>query len=609
MGSSPDAASDRKTLLEPILVAIGLTLAVSVRSQTPIWQVGRGLLALGLLTSAAYLVGYFVYRRRAANRGVLRAMLITMLVSQPVLVALWLLDIEGSRIVLAGELVLLFVFIVMAGIRLARLTTLAALVFAVIAAYPTLAGAAAARGANAAAVPDEVRYVFTNYTDLSVTTHRVMPDDSQDGGSLALLPDGRVLLVAGSGAAMFLDFAHGITGTPVDLHLPLEVARYRAVPRQQLEYYRVFDVDYFRGTLLVTYTYWNSGQNCYTMRLLQAPFDGSKVGNWTSRFESQPCVRMDFMNNESGGRIAVLDSTHILLTVGTFTIEYRDYPNWRDSSDYGKVIEIDMKTGAHEPFTIGNRNPEGLLVAGDSIWSTEHGPQGGDELNLLRRGADYGWPFVTYGTEYGKKTLVLAHTPPGDHTGYTQPVFAWLPSIGVSSLIRVTSPLFPQWKNDLLIGSLSGLGNGYALFRVRLVNGRPVTVERIPTGIRVRDIIELPDGPMVLWDGRGRILIVRPGDYVFSACSGCHGILKDFQGIGPDLYGVVGRPVASSPGFEYSPALRHYGGVWTPARLDRFLANPQAEVPGTAMDFAGVPDSARRAQLIRYLSDITGGRP
>ncbi|HET8648549.1 MAG TPA: PQQ-dependent sugar dehydrogenase [Gemmatimonadales bacterium] len=606
MGSSPGATSDRTTFLEPILVAIGLTLAVTLRSRSPIWHVSKGLLVLGLLVSAAYLVGYFVHRRHA-QRGLLRAVLITMLVSQPVMVAIWLLDINGSRVVLVAELVLLFLFIAIAGARWrAGVKVVIALVFAGVAAYPSVAAATARH--TIAAEPDQVQYVFTNYTDLKVTTHRIIPDDSQDGGAFARLPDGRVLLVTGSGAGMFLDFSHGITTTPIDLHLPLEVARYRAVKRQQLEYYRVFDAEYFRRSLLVSYTNWDAPRNCYTLRLLQASFDGSSVGQWNTVFDSQPCVKLEWMNNESGGRIAVLDSTHVLLTIGTFTIEYRNHPGWRDSSDYGKVIEIDMTTGKHQPFTVGNRNPEGLLVVGDSVWSTENGPQGGDELNLLRRGADYGWPYVSYGTEYGSKTLKLARKPPGDHTGYTQPLYAWLPSIGISNLIRISSSLFPQWKNDLLIASLSGMGNGYAMFRVRLVNGRPVTIERIPTGVRGRDLMELPDGPVILWDGRGRILTVRPGDYVFSACSGCHSFLNDFQGIGPELLGVVGRRVASSPGYEYSPAMRHYGGVWTPARLNRFLANPEAEVPGTAMDFPGVPDSAKRAEIIRYLTDITGGR-
>jgi cytochrome c2 len=315
------------------------------------------------------------------------------------------------------------------------------------------------------------------------------------------------------------------------------------------------------------------------------------------------------MYNTSGGRIAVLDSSRLLLSIGTFGVDQSDDRQWSEDSDYGKILVLDRDTWRAEVFTAGHRNPEGLLVAGDRIWSTEHGPHGGDELNLIEAGTDYGWPYVSYGTDYGQKTLAWGGTP-GDHSGFAEPVFAWLPSVAVSSLIEVSDGLFPRWRGDLLIGSLSGLGNGRALFRVRLLEGRAVTVERIPVDSRVRDLVQLPGGgPVVLWDGAGSIRTLQPADHVFSQCAGCHGVRNAQHGIGPDLYGIVGSPVARHVNYEYSAALVRHSGSWTTARLDRFLADPRGEVPGTSMDHGGISDRAERAEIIQFLSEVSAGRP
>ena len=604
----PDSDQNDGTLFEPLLVVIGLTLLVSLGKQAPIWDVPRGLLALSSAMGAAYLAGYMALRR-SRSLGLRYAPLITMVATQPVLLAWCLLGPQGSRRVLVAELSLVFFFVALAGSSLpARLRVVAAVLFVGLTAYPSLAAISEVERGDPGAPPPEVEYVFTSYQDLSLTSYQVTNDPPQDGGALALLPAGQVLLVAGDGLANILDFEDGLEATPVDLHIPLDVAAYRASPRSSPQFYRVLDVEYLTGRLLVTYTHWNRSEDCYTLRLIEADFDGSVAGDWETRFESQPCVQMEYMNNETGGRLAVVDSSHVLLTIGTFTIEYRDYADWRRASDYGRILALDLDSGAYETVSVGHRNPQGLLVAGGRIWSTEHGPQGGDELNLIQRGSDYGWPFVSYGTDYGKKTLHMGGDP-GQHSGYAEPVYAWIPSIGVSNLIQVSSGLFPLWKGDLLVASLSGLGNGMALFRLRLIDDRPVSVERIPAKNRVRDLIELPDGPLVLWDGLGGIRVLRPADYVFSACTGCHSIRKAQHGIGPDLWGVVGSPVARHEEFQYSAAMRQQRGRWTNDRLDRFLADPQREIPGTSMSFEGVPDPATRAEIIRFLQDIGAGRP
>jgi glucose/arabinose dehydrogenase len=104
-------------------------------------------------------------------------------------------------------------------------------------------------------------------------------------------------------------------------------------------------------------------------------------------------------------------------------------------------------------YTIGNRNVQGIAehpVTGE-IWATEHGPMGGDEVNILKKGANYGWPVITYGVDYDG-SVVSKETK---KEGMEQPVLVWTPSIAVCPAEFVTGDLFPKWKNNLLVGALA----------------------------------------------------------------------------------------------------------------------------------------------------------
>jgi cytochrome c2 len=591
-------------VLEPLLVCTGLTLAVSHRSFEPIWRVSSGLLVLGSLTGIAYLAGYTV-SRLSRQRGVGRTAVIAAVASGPILFTLLALGLPASRYALVFELALLWTFLGLAATRLPHsFRLLTALLFAGFAAYPTLIGITQLGGASTSFSSDDVEYVFTSYHDLRIAKFRVLEGDLQYGGAMTLVPDGRVLLVAGSGDATLLDLGagDGVNASRIDLELPIDVSGYYSQARSPTWFYRVTDVLYSDGHLLATYTHWDSERDCYTMRLMEAEFRELAVGPWTTRFESQPCVAMERLNNESAGRLASLDESHILLTMGHFG------RRWDEESNYSKILMFDRETWHSQIFTRGHRNPQGLLVSSDGIWSTEHGPHGGDELNRIEQGLNYGWPSVSYGTDYGKKTLASGRTP-GDHSGFAAPIYTWTPSVGISNLIQLSGGAFPNWKGDLLVGSLTGLGNGHALFRVRILQGRAVNVERIPIGSPVRDLVELAQGEVVLWDGHGMIQVIRPADHVFAQCAGCHNIRNNAHGIGPDLAGVVGSPVGRHTDYEYSEAMRTYGGRWSATRLNRFLRNPQDEIPGTSMEGDGIEDPAARAEIIEFLSEISGGAP
>ncbi len=192
---------------------------------------------------------------------------------------------------------------------------------------------------------------------------------------------------------------------------------------------------------------------------------------------------------------------HLLVTVGNFA-------KWSASQsmekDFGKLLRINIDTGTAEVIARGLRNAQGLARDRDGdLWETEHGPLGGDELNLLEARANYGWPKVSYGVYYGRKTYWPVERL-GRHDGFARPIFAWVPSIGISSIAVNDERFFPLWTDDLLIGSLVGR----SLFRVRRHGRRVSYVERVDMGEPIRDIAQLADGRIALLSSHGNVLFL-----------------------------------------------------------------------------------------------------
>ena len=140
-------------------------------------------------------------------------------------------------------------------------------------------------------------------------------------------------------------------------------------------------------------------------------------------------------------------------------------------------------------WSYGQRNPQGLFYekTTGTIWENEHGPKGGDELNIIKKGLNYGWPVISFGVNYDG-TIITNDTA---KVGMEQPFHYWTPSIGPSSLTRVSSNRYPGWKDDFLTGSLSF----EYLERTIMKNNRVVGRERLMPKIgRIRNVVEGPDG-------------------------------------------------------------------------------------------------------------------
>ena len=156
-----------------------------------------------------------------------------------------------------------------------------------------------------------------------------------------------------------------------------------------------------------------------------------------------------------------------------------------DNSIYGKTVFINKKTKEHQIFSKGHRNAQGLFIKNDIILSTEHGPKGGDEINRIKYKKNYGWPIVSYGDSYKSKTLKYLKSH--KENGYQEPIYAFVPSIGISELIILPNSFNPKWKFNALITSL----NGRSIYRVKFEDEsfeKIIYVEKIFIGERIRDI-------------------------------------------------------------------------------------------------------------------------
>ncbi len=468
----------------------------------------------------------------------------------------------------------------------------------------------------------ERRVVPTALGKVTMTYHRgLVTPPPVDGGAIEPLGAG-FLLVTGDGTFYELSWhdKQQLASRRLALGAPMDRAAFLADqedPKRPLRL-RVTDLAlHVEGALtkvFVAHQSWNRDARCFTLRVSVAEVDSQTLaptvpaGRWRTVFETWPCLQPSggFDDAETGGRLAWLGDG-LLLTVGDHGLSGLEGPPTAqlDDNAYGKVHLLDT-VGGSRLFSRGHRNPQGLVVDNDQrIWSTEHGPQGGDEINVLVGGANYGWPLATYGTNYGQPYWPLAPNA-RNHGTYVEPVHAFVPSIAISSLIQVRAGLFPAWRGDLLVGSLRPQN----LYRLRTRADRVLYVEPLSVQREVRDLAEGADGRILLWTDEYDVVVLAPdksppvGSVIFERCRACHeSAAAPSNSPAPTLRGIVGRSAGSVAGFRYSPALQGDGTPWTEARLDAFLSDPNAFLPGSRMMTGRVVDPIERRALIEFLRD------
>ena len=610
-------------LVQVFLGALTIIFFAGYRYFEPPWVQDQSVLKLVFGLAVAYSLALLLVRSdfmatTAFTRRVVRIIAFGSLFLFPVFGAAMLdkLVVRQLTLVFAVSLTL-GLLLVNSGLLSNRLSTATTIIAFLLAIAPSANQQAWVSLADIGQEESPDRFLFSSLHDLRVIESEITHRQDVSGGAIEPLGSSRLFLINGFGDLSLLALEAGkVTVTETwPSNLPLNRHEYVEDVEASLPWIRVTDAllgdttTPDQKTLLVSHHRWDRKNQCLTLNLSEGRLDLTNPGvplEWETRFVSDPCLPPETLTNETGGRLAWKDPSSVLMTVGitVYADEYHHLAQ-EPSASYGKLIEIDTSTWESRVFTSGHRNPQGLLVDEGTIWLTEHGPEGGDELNLILAGQNYGWPLSSYGTEYGLKTLKGSDSP-GDHSVGLRPIFSWVPSIGISQLVKVKGDAFPQWRGDFLISSLGGRGYGKSIYRLRVLDDKVQFVERIQLGFQIRDLVELPNGNLVTWSGDGLIQTVAPATHVFSSCIGCHSLNPGWlHGIGPDLLGVVNSPVARFDNYQYSDAMADAGGRWSRERLDAFLSDPQAVVPGTTMVFEGIKDKSERQEIIKYLMQVS----
>jgi glucose/arabinose dehydrogenase len=354
----------------------------------------------------------------------------------------------------------------------------------------------------------------------------VLLDNMHVPYSMAFLPDGNILLVLRlPGEMRILDKA-GKLSEPLKGLSALTTAKDFGLLDLKLDpnyasnhriFFTTFDyVPLTPGGPPVT----NSNTNVASARLDEATGTLTEV---KTIFRAYPYMPSNRLGGKTGGRIAVARDGTLFVTFGDRDDD--DVP-WdvaqKLDNDLGKIIHITpdgapardnpfLKTPGARPeiWAYGLRSPEGLAFDPKTgvLWNTDIGPQGGDEINIIKRGANYGWPITTYGIQYTRQTYPIGDNGIRVGNGYTahegteQPVYYWDPSFTPSGLSFYQGDLFPEWKNSMLSGALSG----QALDRLEIRRNKVVAEEVLLTELntRIRDVQVGPDGAVYVLTDSG----------------------------------------------------------------------------------------------------------
>jgi aldose sugar dehydrogenase len=310
---------------------------------------------------------------------------------------------------------------------------------------------------------------------------------------LAFLPDGR-MLVSEKGGSMALVSADGASVQ----------SRLSGLPGVDTTGQGgLLDVVFDSGWIYFTFS--EPGTGGSGTALARAQLNGTALENMTVIWRQAPKVVGDI---HYGSRIAFGADGLLYVTAGERGFEANNGSARSDgvqnaSNTLGKVVRMNRDGSNASVFSTGHRNPQGAAFApgGTDLWITEHGPQGGDELNRIVAGGNYGWPVKSYGCEYGAPVGDACRIGGGTHApAYIEPKAIWVPtSTAPSGLAFYTGSAFPEWQGNVFSGALAGMtlwrtvldGNGNAVSRQEVASVKAL-------GARIRDVRLGPDGNLYL---------------------------------------------------------------------------------------------------------------
>jgi glucose/arabinose dehydrogenase len=280
----------------------------------------------------------------------------------------------------------------------------------------------------------------------------------------------------------------------------------------------------FKTNRLVYLSYTGQEGRVNTTEVLRGKLQDGRLEDIEVIFRAQPKQRGGY---HFGSRLVFADDGSLLISLGDRGANPglgRNHPAQQVNNHLGSLIRVndDGSVPADNPFlehasakpeiyTYGNRNMQGMAIhpVSREIWTHEHGPQGGDEINIMKPGINYGWPVITYGANYGTGTRIGEGT---HREGMQQPIHKWVPSIAPSGMMFYTGDKFPAWQGDLFVGSLK-FGQLVRLEVTEDSVGKEERLLNFEFG-RIRDVIQGPDGYIYLLtdSNNGKLLRIRPTD-------------------------------------------------------------------------------------------------
>jgi len=329
---------------------------------------------------------------------------------------------------------------------------------------------------------------------------------------VATLPDGTYFITEIGGTAKLIsgDGAKEISGLPDDILVNGQGGLMGVIAAPDFIKTRDIYLSYTYGTKS------SNGTALYRARL------GKTAQNQTALIGGQVIYRSTPKDTGShfGGRMVFLPDGTLILTLGDGFSYREEAQNLKNS--LGKIVRFDRNGGpvsnnpfesqtdvAPEIYSYGHRNVQGLAYDAETgnLWAHEHGPRGGDELNLIKAGANYGWPIATTGRDYNGARI----SPHESYEGTEKYIYQWTPSIAKSGLTIYRGDMFPDWQGDALVGALANK----SLWRIDLDGTKAVGEERLlgDLNARIRDVKTDRDGALLVLtetENGGSLLRITP---------------------------------------------------------------------------------------------------
>jgi aldose sugar dehydrogenase len=350
----------------------------------------------------------------------------------------------------------------------------------------------------------ELPEIKLSIQSIDTPTAQVQGSNGERGAAIARLADGRLLL--GGGSTGFTLFLYDLTNQQ-----QITIGRAAAASeRINDSRFAITDISVLTQTaetaqLLISYPRFNSEGRCVTVVVYsyRANFGAQpSLKRGKMWFQSKPCVAISAVQH-AAGRMELIDAKSAYLTIGDL-----GYPEIGDKTKRGTLGTV-MKISAKKVTQIssGHRNAQGILLIGKDLYTSEHGPRGGDELNLIQQGIDYGWPTVTYGERYSPGDYV-SPTNPESHNGFRKPLTYWVPSVAPTELIQLpAASAWGQWSSSIVMGTL----REESLIFIQMKNKRVVgQMQTVNVNERIRDLDVTKDGSIIATTDSGKLLIINP---------------------------------------------------------------------------------------------------